>query len=145
MAKKTADSIVKLKVNAGEATPGPPIGSVLGAKGVKPMDFCKVFNERTKSMEKGVPLPVIISIRKDKSFDFIIKEPPASYLLLKAVNLSSGSSVPNKNKIGKLNREQLEVIAKKKLSDLNTVALDAAVRTLAGTARSMGLEVEGVQ
>jgi|SRR6185312_14514819 len=145
MAKKTVDSVVKLYVKAGEATPAPPIGSVLGAKGVKIMDFCKSFNEKTKSMEKGMPLPVKVMIYKDKTFDYVIKQPTASYLLLKAASVASGSSTPNKNKIGKLSRQQLETIATRKLEDLNTISLMAAVRTLAGTARSMGLEVEGVE
>lgn len=142
MAKKAVDSIVKLNVKAGEANPAPPIGSVLGAKGVKIMDFCKSFNEKTKSVEKGTPLPVVITIYKDKSFEFIIKAPPASYLLLKAANVSSGSGMPNKKKVGKLNRQQLENVAAKKLVDLNTTSLEAAIRTLAGTARNMGIDIE---
>jgi len=145
MAKKTVDSVVKLSVKAGEATPAPPIGSILGAKGVKIMDFCKRFNDKTKAMEKGTPLPVVVSIFKDKSFEFVIKQPSASYLLLKAANVAAGSSMPNKNKVGKLDLQQLKTVAARKLEDLNTLSLASAVRTLAGTARSMGLEVEGVE
>lgn len=143
MAKMAIDSVVKMYIKAGEATPAPPVGSILGAKGVKIMDFCKSFNERTKLIEKGTPLPVKIMIRKG-SFDFIVRQPTASYLLLRAASVTSGSSAPNKNRIGKLTRKQIETIAVKKMEDLNAISLEGAIRTLSGTARSMGLEVEGV-
>lgn len=143
MAKKVK-AYIKLQVKAGEANPSPPVGPALGQHGVNIMEFCKAFNAQTQSMEKGLPLPVIITVYTDRSFTFVIKTPPASYLLKKAVGASQGSSMPNKNKIGKVTRQQLEEIAKIKQPDLTAADMDAAVRTIAGTARSMGIEVEGV-
>lgn len=142
MAKKI-QAYVKLQVKAGEANPAPPIGPALGQQGVNIMEFCKAFNARTQGMEKGMPMPVVITVFSDRSFTFIIKTPPASYLLLKAVNVKQGSSTPNKNKIGKITRKQLEEIATVKMPDLTANDLDAAVRTIAGTARNMGIEIEG--
>jgi large subunit ribosomal protein L11 len=143
MAKKI-QAYVKLQVKAGEANPSPPIGPALGQQGVNIMEFCKAFNAQTQNMEKGMPLPVIITVYNDKSFTFIIKTAPASYQLLKAAGVAKGSSIPNKDKIGKVKRADLEKIAKDKQPDLTAADLDAAVRTIAGTARSMGIEVEGV-
>lgn len=143
MAKKVT-AYIKLQVKAGEANPSPPVGPALGQHGVNIMEFCKAFNAQTQSMEKGLPLPVIITVYNDRSFTFIIKTPPASYLLKKAVGKDKGSSVPNINKIGVATRAQLEEIAKIKEPDLTAADLDAAVRTIAGTARSMGIDVEGI-
>jgi len=143
MAKKI-DSYIKLQVKAGEANPSPPVGPALGQRGVNIMEFCKAFNARTQEVEKGLPLPVVITVYSDKSFTFITKTPPASILLKKAVGIKSGSSKPNSNKVGTVTREQLEEIAKTKMEDLNAADLDAAVRIIAGSARSMGLNVEGV-
>jgi len=143
MAKKI-DSYIKLQVKAGEANPSPPIGPALGQRGVNIMEFCKAFNARTQEVEKGLPLPVVITVFSDKSFTFITKTPPATVLLKKAVGIKSGSSKPNSNKIGTVTRAQLEEIAKTKMEDLNAADLDAAVRIIAGSARSMGLIVEGV-
>lgn len=143
MAKKI-DSYIKLQVKAGEANPSPPIGPALGQRGVNIMEFCKAFNARTAEVEKGLPLPVVITVFSDKSFTFITKTPPATVLLKKAVGLKSGSSKPNSNKVGTVTREQLEEIAKTKMEDLNAADLEAAVRIIAGSARSMGLNVEGV-
>lgn len=143
MAKKI-DSYIKLQVKAGEANPSPPVGPALGQRGVNIMEFCKAFNARTQDVEKGLPLPVVITVFSDKSFTFITKTPPASILLKKAVGIKSGSSKPNSSKVGTVTREQLEEIAKAKMQDLNAADLDAAVRIIAGSARSMGLNVEGV-
>lgn len=143
MAKKI-DSYIKLQVKAGEANPSPPIGPALGQRGVNIMEFCKAFNARTQEVEKGLPLPVVITVFSDKSFTFITKTPPATVLLKKAVGIKSGSSKPNTNKVGTVTREQLEEIAKTKMEDLNAADLDAAIRIIAGSARSMGLNVEGV-
>ncbi len=143
MAKKV-EAYIKLQVKAGEANPSPPVGPALGQHGVNIMEFCKAFNAQTQSMEKGLPLPVIITVYNDRSFTFIIKTPPASYLLKKALGVEKGSSVPNLDKIGTVTREQLEEIAKVKDPDLTAADMDAAVRTIAGTARSMGIDVEGV-
>ena len=143
MAKKI-DSYIKLQVKAGEANPSPPVGPALGQRGVNIMEFCKAFNARTQEVEKGLPLPVVITVYSDKSFTFITKTPPASILLKKATGLKSGSSKPNTNKVGTVTRAQLEEIAKTKMEDLNPADLDAAVRIIAGSARSMGLNVEGV-
>ena len=143
MAKKV-EAYIKLQVKAGEANPSPPVGPALGQHGVNIMEFCKAFNAQTQSMEKGLPLPVIITVYNDRSFTFIIKTPPASYLLKKALGAEKGSSVPNLDKIGTVTREQLEEIAKVKDPDLTAADMDAAVRTIAGTARSMGIDVEGV-
>jgi large subunit ribosomal protein L11 len=143
MAKKI-DSYIKLQVKAGEANPSPPIGPALGQRGVNIMEFCKAFNARTQEVEKGLPLPVVITVYSDKSFTFITKTPPASVLLKKAVGIKSGSSKPNSNKVGTVTRAQLEEIAKTKMEDLNAADLEAAIRIIAGSARSMGLNVEGV-
>ena len=143
MAKKVT-GYIKLQVAAGKANPSPPVGPALGQKGVNIMEFCKAFNAATQSMEVGMPIPVVITVYSDKSFTFITKTPPASVLLKKAVGLKSGSARPNGDKVGKISRAQLEEIAKTKEPDLTAANLDAAVRTIAGTARSMGLEVEGV-
>lgn len=143
MAKKVT-GYIKLQVAAGKANPSPPVGPALGQKGVNIMEFCKAFNAATQSMEIGMPIPVVITVYSDKSFTFITKTPPASVLLKKAMGLKSGSARPNSDKVGKISRAQLEEIAKTKEPDLTAADLDAAVRTIAGTARSMGLEVEGV-
>lgn len=138
-----ADKPIKLFIKAGEATPAPPIGSTLAPKGIKIAEFCKQFNDRTKSFKKGVRIPTKIFIKKDKTFTFKINQPPASDLLAEAANISSGSGTPNKNKVGSLTRQQLESVVKQKMQDLNTEELAAAVRTLMGTARSMGIEIRG--
>lgn len=142
MAKKV-QAYVRLQVKAGEANPAPPIGPALGQQGVNIMEFCKAFNARTQSSEKGMPMPVVITVYSDRSFTFIIKTPPASYLIMKAAGVSKGSSIPNKNKIGKITHKQLVEIAKIKMPDLTASDLDAATRTIAGTARNMGIEIEG--
>ncbi len=143
MAKKI-DGYIKLQVPAGKANPSPPIGPALGQKGVNIMAFCKEFNAASSSMEPGLPVPVEITVYNDKSFTFIMKSPPAAFLIRKASGAAKGSGVPNKNKVGKVTRAQLEEIAKTKEADLTSADLEAAVRTLAGTARSMGIDVEGV-
>ncbi|MFZ2724821.1 MAG: 50S ribosomal protein L11 [Methylococcaceae bacterium] len=143
MAKKIT-AYIKLQVKAGEANPSPPIGPALGQRGVNIMEFCKAFNAKTQDVEKGLPLPVVITVYSDRSFTFITKTPPASILLKKAVGIKSGSSNPNTKKVGTVTREQLEEIAKTKMEDLNAANLEAAVKTIAGSARSMGLNVEGL-
>jgi large subunit ribosomal protein L11 len=143
MAKKV-ESYIKLQVPAGSANPSPPVGPALGQHGVNIMEFCKAFNASTQSMEQGMPIPVVITVYNDRSFTFITKTPPASILLKKAVGLKKGSGEPNTKKVGKVTREQLEEIAKIKEPDLTAASMDAAVRTLAGSARSMGIETEGV-
>jgi large subunit ribosomal protein L11 len=143
MAKKIA-AYIKLQVKAGEANPSPPIGPALGQRGVNIMEFCKAFNAKTQDVEKGLPLPVVITVYSDKSFTFITKTPPATVLLKKATGLKSGSSTPNTKKVGTVTRAQLEEIAKTKMEDLNAANLEAAVKTIAGSARSMGLNVEGL-
>lgn len=143
MAKKI-EAYIKLQVPAQDANPSPPVGPALGQHGVNIMEFCKAFNAKTQSMEKGMPVPVVITVYNDRSFTFITKTPPASVLLKKAAGIQKGSGVPNTDKVGKVNRGQLEDIAKTKMEDLNASDLDAAVRIIAGSARSMGLEVEGV-
>jgi large subunit ribosomal protein L11 len=144
MAKKVA-AYIKLQVPAGQANPSPPVGPALGQHGVNIMEFCKAFNAKTQSMENGMPIPVIITVYADRSFSFITKTPPAAVLLRKAAGIPKGSGEPNTNKVGKVTREQLEEIAKAKEPDLTAADMDAAVRTIAGSARSMGLEVEGVE
>jgi len=141
---KKIDSYIKLQVAAGKANPSPPVGPALGQRGVNIMQFCKEFNARTQTLEEGLPIPVVITVFSDKSFTFITKTPPASVLLRKAAGVPKGSAVPNKDKVGKVTRAQVEEIAKSKQPDLTAADLAAAVRTIAGTARSMGLEVEGV-
>jgi large subunit ribosomal protein L11 len=144
MAKKI-DAYIKLQVPAGKANPSPPIGPALGQKGVNIMEFCKAFNAATQKMEVGQPMPVVITVYSDRSFTFVMKTPPATYLLKKAAGLKSGSPRPNTQKVGKVTRAQLEEIATLKKPDLTAADMDAAVRTIAGSARSMGLEVEGVK
>ena len=143
MAKKI-NAYIKLQVPAGEAKPSPPVGPALGQHGVNIMDFCKTFNAETADMEKGLPIPVVITVYADKSFDYIKKTPPASVLLKKAAGVDKGSGTPNRDKVGKVSRAQLEEIAKTKEPDLNAYNLDRAVRIIAGSARSMGIETEGV-
>jgi large subunit ribosomal protein L11 len=143
MAKKV-DAYIKLQVPANEANPSPPVGPALGQHGVNIMEFCKAFNAQTQNMEKGMPVPVVITVYTDKSFTFITKTPPASILLKKAAGLPKGSGRPNTEKVGKVNRAQLEEIAKTKMPDITAADMDAAVRTIAGSARSMGIDVEGV-
>ncbi len=142
MAKKV-EAYIKLQIKAGSANPSPPVGPALGQHGVNIMEFCKAFNASTDKMEKGLPIPVVISVYSDRSFTFITKTPPAAVLLLKAAGIKKGSGVPNKDKVGKVTRAQLEEIATMKEPDLTAADMDAAVRTIAGTARSMGLEVQG--
>lgn len=143
MAKKV-DAYIKLQVAAGKANPSPPVGPALGQHGVNIMEFCKAFNAQTQGVEAGLPVPVVISVYSDKSFTFIMKTPPAAILLKKAAGITSGSGRPNTDKVGTVTRAQLEEIAKTKDPDLNAGDLDAAVRIIAGTARSMGLNTEGV-
>jgi len=143
MAKKV-ESYIKLQVPAGKANPSPPVGPALGQHGVNIMDFCKAFNAETQGMEQGIPIPVVITVYSDRSFTFIKKTPPASILLKKAAGIAKGSGVPNQDKVGKVTRAQLEEIAETKMADLNAADMDAAVRIIAGSARSMGIEVEGV-
>ncbi|PHS69389.1 MAG: 50S ribosomal protein L11 [Cycloclasticus sp.] len=143
MAKKI-DAYIKLQVKAGEANPSPPVGPALGQHGVNIMEFCKAFNAKTQGMEKGLPIPVVISVFNDKSFTFITKTPPASVLLKKAAGIAKGSGEPNTKKVATVNRAQLEEIATMKDPDLTAADMDAAVRTIAGSARSMGIDVEGV-
>ena len=143
MAKKI-DGYIKLQVPAGKANPSPPIGPALGQKGVNTIAFCKEFNAATASMEPGLPIPTEITVYADKSFTFIMKSPPAAFLLRKAAGIAKGSGVPNTTKVGKVTRAQLEEIVQTKNADLTAADLDAAVRTIAGTARSMGIDVEGV-
>ncbi|NCF61661.1 MAG: 50S ribosomal protein L11 [Gammaproteobacteria bacterium] len=143
MAKKVA-AYIKLQVPAGQANPSPPVGPALGQHGVNIMEFCKAFNSKTQSMENGMPIPVIITVYADRSFSFITKTPPASVLLRKAAGVPKGSGEPNTIKVGTVNRQQLEEIAKAKEPDLTAADMDAAVRTIAGSARSMGIKVKGV-
>lgn len=143
MAKKV-QAYIKLQVKAGQANPSPPVGPALGQHGVNIMEFCKAFNAATQGMELGMPTPVVITVYSDRSFTFITKTPPASILLMKAAGLKGGSGVPNKNKVGKVTRAQVEEIAKLKMPDLTASNMDAAVRTIAGSARSAGIEVEGL-
>jgi large subunit ribosomal protein L11 len=141
---KKINAYIKLQVKAGEATPSPPVGPALGQHGVNIMEFCKTFNARTQELEKGMPIPVVITVYSDRSFTFITKTPPASILLKKVMGLQKGSPNPNTNKIGVVTREQLEQVATAKMPDLTAADMDAAVRTIAGSARAMGLDVEGV-
>ena len=143
MAKKV-QAYIKLQVAAGKANPSPPVGPALGQHGVNIMEFCKAFNAQTQSMEVGMPVPVVITVYADRSFTFITKTPPAAVLLKKAAGLKSGSARPNTAKVGTVTRAQLEEIATTKMEDLTASSMDAAVRTIAGSARSMGLNVEGV-
>jgi large subunit ribosomal protein L11 len=143
MAKKV-QGYVKLQVPAGSANPSPPIGPALGQQGVNIMEFCKQFNAATQKIEKGLPIPVVITVYADRSFTFIMKTPPAAVLIRKAIGIEKGSGTPNTAKVGKITRAQLEEIAKTKTPDLTAADLDAAVRTIAGSARSMGVDVEGL-
>ena len=143
MAKKIV-GFIKLQVPAGKANPSPPIGPALGQRGLNIMEFCKAFNAQTQGVEPGLPLPVVITAFADKSFTFVIKTPPATVLIKKAIKLDKGSSTALSTKVGKITRAQLEEIAKTKLKDMNAASVDAAVRTLAGSARSMGVTVEGL-
>jgi large subunit ribosomal protein L11 len=141
MAKKV-QAYIKLQVAAAQANPSPPVGPALGQHGVNIMEFCKAFNAQTQQLDAGAPVPVVITVYSDRSFTFTMKTPPASYLLKKAAGIKSGSGEPNTKKVGKVTRAQLEEIAKAKEPDLTAADLDAAVRTIAGSARSMGLDVE---
>ena len=141
MAKKKAVAKIKLHVPGGQANPAPPVGPALGQHGVSIMEFCKAFNEATKS-QQGITTPVVITVYDDRSFTFITKSPPASFLLKKACGIATASSVPNKEKVGTVSREQVREIAKRKMQDLNAKDLDAAVKVIEGTARSMGIEIE---
>lgn len=142
MAEKEITALVKLQIPAGAANPAPPVGPALGQHGVQSVEFCKAFNERTESLERGMVVPVVITIYKDRTFEFVVRTPPASVLLRKAVGIEKGSPTPNSEKVGKVTRAQLEAIATEKMPDLNANDMDAAVRIIAGSARSMGLEVE---
>lgn len=143
--KKKVKALIKLQIKGGAANPSPPVGPALGQQGVNIMEFCKAFNAQTQTPDKqGKPIPVVITVYEDRSFTFILKTPPASYLIREAAKIEKGSSTPNTNKVGKLNRKQLEAIAKIKMPDLTAADLDAAVRSIAGSARSMGVDVEGV-
>jgi len=144
MAKKI-EAYIKLQVPAQEANPSPPVGPALGQHGVNIMEFCKAFNAQTQNLEKGMPVPVVITVYADRSFTFITKTPPAAVLLKKAAGIPKGSGRPNTEKVGKVGRAQLEDVAKVKMPDLTAADMDAAVRTIAGTARSMGLDTEGVE
>ena len=143
MAKKV-QSYIKLQIPAGQANPSPPVGPALGQHGVNIMEFCKAFNAHTQNAEQGMPIPVVITVYADRSFTFITKTPPAAVLLKKAAGIPKGSGEPNSRKVGTVTREQLEEIANTKMEDLNAADMDAAVRIIAGSARSMGLEVEGL-
>ena len=144
MAKKVV-GIIKLQVPAGKANPSPPIGPALGQRGLNIMEFCKAFNAQTQKVEPGLPIPVVITAYADKSFTFIMKTPPATVLIMKSAKVDKGSQRPNADKVGKLTRAQAEEIAKQKMPDLTAADMDAAVRTIAGSARSMGITVEGVK
>lgn len=143
--KKKPTAFIKLQVKAQEANPSPPIGPALGQHGVNIMEFCKAFNAQTQKIEKGLTVPVVISVYPDRSFTFVMKTPPASILLLKAAKLEKGSSTPHSNKVGKVTLSQVEEIAKMKMPDLTAASMKAAIRTIAGTARSMGIIVEGIE
>jgi large subunit ribosomal protein L11 len=143
VAKKIV-GFIKLQVPAGKANPSPPIGPALGQRGLNIMEFCKAFNAQTQGVEPGLPLPVVITAFADKSFTFIIKTPPTSVLIRKAIKIEKGSAKPNADKVGRLTRAQVEAIAKQKTPDLTAATLEAAMRTIAGSARSMGVEVEGI-
>jgi large subunit ribosomal protein L11 len=143
MAKKVV-GIIKLQVPAGKANPSPPIGPALGQRGLNIMEFCKAFNAQTQKMEPGLPVPVVITAYQDKSFTFVMKTPPASVLIAKAARIEKGSGRPNSEKVGRITRAQAEEIARAKMPDLTAADLDAAVRTIAGSARSMGVDVEGL-
>jgi large subunit ribosomal protein L11 len=143
MAKKV-QGYIKLQIPAGGANTSPPVGPALGQQGVNIMEFCKQFNAATQAIEKGLPIPVIITVYSDRSFTFVLKTPPAAVLVRKAIGIEKGSGTPNTKKVGRITRKQLEEIAKTKMPDLTAADMDAAVRTIAGSARSMGVDVEGV-
>ena len=143
MAKKVT-GYIKLQIPAGQANPSPPVGPALGQQGVNIMEFCKAFNAQTQSLEKGLPTPVVITVYSDRSFTFILKTPPAAVLIRKAIGIEKGSGAPNTAKVGRIARKQIEDVAKIKQPDLTAADLEAAVRTIAGSARSMGVDVEGV-
>jgi large subunit ribosomal protein L11 len=143
MAKKVT-GYIKLQIPAGKANPSPPVGPALGQHGVNIMEFCKAFNAHTQNIEQGLPTPVVITVYSDRSFTFVTKTPPAAVLLMKALGIPKGSGEPNKKKVGTVNRQQLEDIARIKMPDLNAADLESAVRIIAGSARSMGLNVEGL-
>ncbi len=142
MAKAKVTTLIKLQIPAGKASPSPPVGPALGQHGLNIMEFCKGFNAQTQNIEEGMLVPVVISVMSDRSFTFVTKSPPASTLLKKAAGISKGSGTPNVDKVGKVTRQQLEEIAKIKVAELTAADMDAAVKTLAGTARSMGIEVQ---
>lgn len=144
MAKKVT-GFVKLQIAAGKATPAPPVGPALGQAQINIMEFCKQFNAQTQKVEKGLPIPVVITVYTDRSFTFVMKTPPAAVLIRKAIGIEKGSGTPNTAKVGKITRKQLEEIARMKQPDLTAADLEAAVRTIAGSARSMGVDVEGVK
>tara|TARA_Y100000590_G_scaffold366628_1_gene426054 strand:- start:123 stop:551 length:429 start_codon:yes stop_codon:yes gene_type:complete len=141
MAKKEISGYVKLQINGGQANPAPPVGPALGQRGINIMEFCKAFNEKTKAFA-GKPVPVIITVYKDKKFDFVIKSPPASHFIKESMKIKSGSSEPGRNIIGSITKKQLQEIAKKKMEDLNAHDIDEAAKIIAGSARSMGIEVK---
>lgn len=143
MAKKV-EGYIKLQIPAGQANPSPPVGPALGQWGVNIMEFCKAFNAETQNLEQGLPIPVVITVYSDRSFTFVTKTPPASILLKKAAGIQSGSAEPHLTKVGKVTREQVEEIAQTKMPDLNAYDMEQAVRTIAGSARSMGIDVEGL-
>ena len=143
MAKKV-QGYIKLQVPAGSANPSPPIGPALGQQGVNIMEFCKQFNAQTQKMEKGLPIPTVITVYSDRSFTFVMKTPPAAVLIRKAIGIEKGSGAPNTSKVGKITRKQIEEVATTKKPDLTAADMEAAVRTIAGTARSMGVDVEGL-
>lgn len=142
MGKKKIQGLIKLQIPAGNANPAPPVGPALGQNGVNIMDFCKAFNDHTSGMQKGMPIPVAITVFADRSFEFVTKKPPASYLIMQAAKLKKGSSEPGKGIIGKISRDKLRKVAEEKIEDMNANDIDAAIAILAGSARSMGLEVE---
>ena len=142
MAKKV-QGYIRLQVPAGSANPSPPIGPALGQQGVNIMEFCKQFNAQTQKVEKGLPIPVVITVYSDRSFTFVMKTPPAAVLIRKAIGIEKGSGTPNTAKVGKISRKQLEEIAKIKWPDINAGSMEAAIKTIAGSARSMGVDVEG--
>jgi len=141
MAKRRVAAVVKIQIPAGKATPAPPVGTALGPHGLNIMDFCKQFNAKTAKEPDGMIFPVLVTVYTDRTFTFILKTPPASVLLLRAAGIAKGSAEPNRNKVGKVTKKQVEEIAKIKLVDLNTTNLDSAIRTVSGTAKNMGLEV----
>jgi len=140
--KSKIKALIKLQIMAGVANPSPPVGPALGQHGVNIMDFCKSFNDKTKDLEKGIKIPVVITVMEDRSFTFITKTPPAAVLILKILKLKKGSAEPNKNKVGKITRDQVKQIAETKMPDLNAASLEAAIRIIEGTARSMGVEID---